>query len=232
MTLISRPTTIHDLPEELLTEILSHSLLIPLKTFFEQEFDKHMRSARYRREELGLAPDCVLLLVCKQWWRLAEPLLYSSVFLVSMLDMQSITSFLERKPSIGPKVRHVRLHGGFGRALAEFAERASNVEAVYLSSQEVWDSIEVVGALEHALYTLSPSVLYIGFMNKSFGSMLDSYSALMSFVQYSDSLVSSIPVCSLIKSVIYRSIHRSLFISQNLSTSQSRWKTHLSLRLR
>ncbi|KIP02723.1 hypothetical protein PHLGIDRAFT_283188 [Phlebiopsis gigantea 11061_1 CR5-6] len=187
MVSVLRYATLHDLPDELLIEILGHRLLTPLDVFFDEEFDKHMRSARDRRET-GQCPDYVLLLVCKQWRTLAEPMLYSRLMLVSVQDVRQVAAFLKRKPTIGSKVRYLRLHGGFGAELVGIAERTSCVEAVYLSSQEVYSSVDAIGSLERALYTLAPSMIFIGFMNKSFSSMTDSYDAMMYFLQYSDSL--------------------------------------------
>lgn len=196
--MVSAPhhTTLQDLPDELLIEILGCCLLTPLDVFFDQEFDKHMSSARDRRE-MGQCPDYMLLLVCKQWRTLAEPMLYSRLMLVSVQDVRQVGTFLKRKPTIGPKVRYVRLHGGFGEELVGIAERASCVEAVYLSSQEVYSSVEAIDSLERALYTFAPSMIFIGFMNKSFGSMTDSYDAMMYFLRHSDSLVSVTPKLAL-----------------------------------
>ena len=197
-----RCATLHDIPEELLIEILGYCLLIPLDVFFAEEFDKHMRSARDRRET-GQCPDYMLLLVCKQWRTLAEPMLYSRLMLVSAQDVRQVGTFLKRKPMIGSKVRYVRLHGGFGSELVGIAERTPCVEAVYLSSQEVYSTKDAIHSLEFALCTLAPSILFIGFMNKSFSSMLDSYDVMMYFLQYSDSLVSVTPKFALLLGQTY-----------------------------
>ncbi|KAJ7651168.1 hypothetical protein FB45DRAFT_889826 [Roridomyces roridus] len=114
------------LPDEIVSEILSPALKVPDELFSDTS---------------GISPfaDCTrsaggnYLLVCKDWLRVATPLLYNVVVLRSKAQAQALEDALEANPEFGRFIKKLRVEGGYGSSMHTILESAPNITDLVLS---------------------------------------------------------------------------------------------------
>ncbi|KAJ7651121.1 hypothetical protein FB45DRAFT_31695 [Roridomyces roridus] len=97
------------LPDEILSEILSPALQVSEELFSDTSHvspfsDYTPLTSAY-------------LLVCKDWLRVATPLLYSVVVLRSTPQANALESVLLSHPEFGGYIKKLRVEGGYGPAM-------------------------------------------------------------------------------------------------------------------
>ncbi|OBZ71264.1 hypothetical protein A0H81_08748 [Grifola frondosa] len=127
-----------NLPEELLSDILSHLLILPSTSFCS--FSTHATFASSARSSTS-----DLLLVSKKWLRVGTPLLYEAVVLRTSSQVRKLASVV-RKPEggrtarsleigreVGRIVRRLRVEGGHGKSLVVILNSTPNLHTLFLS---------------------------------------------------------------------------------------------------
>ncbi|KAF7784802.1 hypothetical protein Agabi119p4_967 [Agaricus bisporus var. burnettii] len=105
------------LPDELLKEILAPALQVPDASFACPSGDSPF--ANYTPTTSGY------LLVCKDWLRVATPLLYSVVVLRSKAQIQALESTLESTPVLGKFIKKLRIESGYCASLSVIFKRCA-----------------------------------------------------------------------------------------------------------
>ncbi|KZV97068.1 hypothetical protein EXIGLDRAFT_833187 [Exidia glandulosa HHB12029] len=123
------------LPRECVDRILRHDLAVPTSRFWNDsfsEFDKRQREAGHTR---GVSWDpCCLLLVCKLWRTLGEPLLYHTVVIRSLAQAHTLADTFRFSPALGSFVYRLRLEGAYGHAGVRIIQStAATVSDLWLS---------------------------------------------------------------------------------------------------
>ncbi|KAI0700094.1 hypothetical protein BC835DRAFT_480454 [Cytidiella melzeri] len=137
-------------PEEILCDILKHAFHVSIVDNFIE--DRSLYKPRLHRPSH-------LLLVCKQWLRIATPFLYETVEVSSEKEMEKLGAVLRSHSALGRMIRHLRLNGGYGQHLYPLAKLAPKVRVlgVYVSVQ----SKESNARLVRALACWKPTELYL-----------------------------------------------------------------------
>ncbi|KAK7023198.1 F-box domain-containing protein [Favolaschia claudopus] len=124
------------LPDEILSEILSPALKVPDDLFSHTSDVSPF--ATY-------APSTsAYLLVCKDWLRVATPLLYSVVVLRSKAQANALEKVFRKNPGFGRFVRKLRVEGGYGSAMHTILQATPNVTHLFLSLA-IWSSDTTTG---------------------------------------------------------------------------------------
>jgi hypothetical protein len=131
------------LPEELLHEIFAWAFYSPVDDAFLVSCPKHYTSRSTHiisHHVLCKPPPAQLLLVCRKWYRVGTPSLYSTVTLHTNAQLRQLAETLQSTPSRGPMIRHLRLDGCYDRPLHAVAKLTPNVRIVslhlYILSQQ------------------------------------------------------------------------------------------------
>lgn len=113
------------LPDELLKEILTPALQVPDESFActtgRSPFSNYERSTS------------AYLLVCKDWLRVATPLLYSVVVLRSKAQMQALEYALQSTPLLGGFIKKLRIESGYCTSLSTILKSTKNLTDLCLS---------------------------------------------------------------------------------------------------
>lgn len=144
--------SVHDLPEELLEQILSLSFESPawnVHTYFSDASDSLRTSIRSRKTHL--------LLVSRTWYRISAPMLYSAVILPSPNHIQAVANVLTRHPELGQAIRALWLEPGFPKELYDIVKRAPNIE--YLCLNLNLDVRDKINGLRDSLPLLNPTTV-------------------------------------------------------------------------
>ncbi|TFK98309.1 hypothetical protein BDV98DRAFT_486758, partial [Pterulicium gracile] len=113
------------LPDELVKEMLSSLLLVPESKFF---------NVRKISPFATPSPSCsAYLVVCKQWMRVATPLLYDCIVVRSKAQAQAMTQVLKNNPNFSPLVKKLRVEGGFGMQMNHIITSCPNITDLTLS---------------------------------------------------------------------------------------------------
>ncbi|KAJ7651207.1 hypothetical protein FB45DRAFT_1018559 [Roridomyces roridus] len=124
------------LPDEILSEILSPALKVPGELFLDTSdtspFSNYPPSTS------------AYLLVCKDWLRVATPLLYNVVVLRSKAQANALEPVLKAHPEFGPFIKKVRVEGGYGSAMHTILKSAPNITDLVLSLY-IWSSDNTSG---------------------------------------------------------------------------------------
>ncbi|KAJ6468708.1 hypothetical protein DFH09DRAFT_1381071 [Mycena vulgaris] len=107
------------LPDEIISEILSHALKVSDELFSDAS-DVSPFAA-------GSPSTSAYLLVCKDWLRVATPLLYNVVVLRSKAQAYALEKVLRSNPELGGFVRMLRVEGGYGMAMHTILKSAPNI---------------------------------------------------------------------------------------------------------
>ncbi|TDL16456.1 hypothetical protein BD410DRAFT_704907, partial [Rickenella mellea] len=108
------------LADEILKEILAIPLQIP-----DEEF-----SARQSPFGQTAHNSSSLLVVNKQWMRIATPLLYEVVVIRSTKQAQALAYAIKSNKALGMFIKRLRMEGGFGKSPAQFITLAPNIREV------------------------------------------------------------------------------------------------------
>ncbi|TDL29975.1 hypothetical protein BD410DRAFT_893169 [Rickenella mellea] len=123
----------HNLPDEVLKEILAPPLVI--------SDDEFSFAGRPKDSPFGRTPrhSSSLLLVCKQWMRVATPLLYEVAIIRSTAQAQSLAYAVKSNKAFGKFIKRLRMEGGFGKAPAIFIAAAPNIRELFVTL-DLWSS--------------------------------------------------------------------------------------------
>ncbi|KAJ6568874.1 hypothetical protein B0H19DRAFT_874572, partial [Mycena capillaripes] len=76
-------------------------------------------------------PPC--LVVCKDWLRVATPLLYNVVVLRSKSQANALEKVLQKHAEFGRFIKKLRVEGGYGLAMHTILKSAPNITDIFLS---------------------------------------------------------------------------------------------------
>ncbi|KAJ7366540.1 hypothetical protein DFH08DRAFT_834739 [Mycena albidolilacea] len=116
-----------NIPDEILSEILSPALRVPDEMFSVMTSEKN--SPFHSKSESSSA----FLLVCKSWLRVATPLLYNVVVLRSKGQAQALAGVLTANPVLGKFIRKLRLEGGYAISMFKILQEAPNISDIFLT---------------------------------------------------------------------------------------------------
>lgn len=152
--------TIHRLPEELVRDVLTYALRIPLEEFFLRYDGLYDTKLEYSDPDARAPPQYHILLVCKRWHRIGLPVLYTSLALSSDRQTKRVAATIQIDPHLGRAIRHVRLRGGgYGPELYTILKAATKLDAISIATtMSVRDSL---AGLRRVLPTLDPRVLCV-----------------------------------------------------------------------
>ena len=114
-----------DLPDEIISEILSPALKVADEVFS----DTSEKSPFTDYSESSSA----YLLVCKSWLRVATPLLYNVVILRSKAQAKALGSSLSKNKELGRFVKKLRVEGGYGAPMGPILRLSPNISDLYIS---------------------------------------------------------------------------------------------------
>lgn len=146
------------LPEELIQEILSQSILADPESFLDPA--NHRAFLSQSDAPSNPLRSAHLLHVSKRWARIGTPLMYSSLWLSKPAHTATVLRLFRADPSLGTRVRDLRLEQGFGPELAELVQLMPNVRNMSIA-WNLAESDDIAGLLL-ALPSLSPKKLYLG----------------------------------------------------------------------
>ncbi|KAJ3556015.1 hypothetical protein NM688_g2262 [Phlebia brevispora] len=154
-------TDIHDLPEELLAEILGHVLCLPPTLFAGFEYHDFFTSdASYKHLLTVPCPrQLSVLLVCKRWHRIGLPLLYETVVLKTPEHTNSVLNAITETPHLGDAIKRIAISGGVGAPLAALLSLARGVRTLKLQIEV--DKEEDVSGICRGLAMVAPSRLML-----------------------------------------------------------------------
>ncbi|GJE91926.1 hypothetical protein PsYK624_080780 [Phanerochaete sordida] len=137
------------LPDELLDDVLAHSLALSPTDFLAFP------------DEPGSGPprSSGPVLVSKRWLRIGTPHLYACVRLAKPAHTAAVAALLRAQPHVGRAVRCLRLEGGLGRELVHVAAAAPRLERLYVAM--CVKAAESVAGLRSSLPLLRPRHLYL-----------------------------------------------------------------------
>ncbi|KAJ7671844.1 hypothetical protein B0H17DRAFT_1335396, partial [Mycena rosella] len=119
------------LPDEIVSEILSPALKVSDELFSDTSdvspFADHSPSTS------------VYLLVCKDWLRVATPLLYNVVVLRSKAQSNALKKDLRSNPAFGQFIKKLWVEGGYGMAMHTILQSAPNITDLFISLT-IWSS--------------------------------------------------------------------------------------------
>ncbi|KAK7053514.1 F-box domain-containing protein [Favolaschia claudopus] len=124
------------LPDEIISEILSPALKVPDHLFSDSSDVSPF--ATYS------VSSSAYLSVCKDWLRVATPLLYHVVVLRSKSQANALEKVLRRSPEFGLFIRKLRVEGGYGPAMLTILKASPNVKDLFVSFS-IWSSDSTVG---------------------------------------------------------------------------------------
>ncbi|KAJ7716224.1 hypothetical protein DFH07DRAFT_684410, partial [Mycena maculata] len=114
------------LPDEIISEILSPALKVSDELF--SDASNVSPFADYTPTSTS-----AYLLVCKDWLRVATPLLYSVVVLRSKAQANALEAVLRDNAEFGRFVKKLRVEGGHGMAMHTILKSAPNITDIFLS---------------------------------------------------------------------------------------------------
>jgi hypothetical protein len=139
------------LPDELLKEILAPALQVP---------DESFACSNGRSPFSNYTPTTSgYLLVCKDWLRVATPLLYSVVVLRSKAQIQALEASIHNTPILGTFIKKLRIESGYCGSLSLIIKNSPNLTDLCLSL-EVYSS-DVVSGICNAFGWIKPARLII-----------------------------------------------------------------------
>jgi hypothetical protein len=124
------------LPDEIISEILSPALKVSDELFSDTSdvspFAKYSPSTS------------AYLVVCRDWLRVATPLLYNVVVLRSRSQANALEKVLETHKEFGRFIKKLRVEGGYGIAMHTILKCAPNITDIFLSLA-IWSSDNTQG---------------------------------------------------------------------------------------
>ncbi|KAJ7624914.1 hypothetical protein FB45DRAFT_1061058 [Roridomyces roridus] len=124
------------LPDEIISEVLSPALKVPDERFCDTSWTSPFSSYT--------PSTSAYLLVCKDWLRVATPLLYNVVVLRSKSQATALEAALKSNPELGPFIKKLRLEGGYGAAMHIILKSAPNITDLFLTLP-IWSPDSTTG---------------------------------------------------------------------------------------
>lgn len=158
----ARNSRVPTLPVELIHEILEYCLDIAPETLLLA------RARFWGYDESPASPPPLdrhtqLLLVSRQWYIIALPILYRSLWISKASHARSIATMLKARPCLGRVVRDLRLcpvEDGFEDDLQYIMLRVQNVRNVRIELEcSDWAALSSMDTLSRALPCLKPKTL-------------------------------------------------------------------------
>ncbi|KAJ7461383.1 hypothetical protein B0H11DRAFT_121952 [Mycena galericulata] len=135
------------LPDEIISEILSPALKVSDELF--SDTSNVSPFANYTPS------TSAYLVVCKDWLRVATPLLYNVVVLRSNGQASALETVLRNNPDFGSFIKKLRVEGAYGKAMHTILKSAPNITDLFLSLA-VWSSDNTQGLCK-GLPLINPS---------------------------------------------------------------------------
>ncbi|KAJ7651356.1 hypothetical protein FB45DRAFT_820870 [Roridomyces roridus] len=124
------------LPDEIISEVLSPALQVPDELFCDTSHVSPFST---------YAPSTsTYLVVCKDWLRVATPLLYNVVVLRSKSQATALEAALKSNPELGRFIKKLRLEGGYGAAIHGILKCAPNITDLFLTLS-IWSPDNTTG---------------------------------------------------------------------------------------
>jgi hypothetical protein len=144
-----------DIPEELLSKILSFCLAIPPQDFFR------FPQLTLQADPLTIGErNAQLLLVSKRWWRVGTPALYNSLKLSTVVHANCVAKLLSIHPELGHVILNLRFEGNsVCPSLHNIIKLAPNIHSVYISVDRKID--ERVDCLRDCLSGMDPKDVFL-----------------------------------------------------------------------
>lgn len=145
------------LPDELVAEILTPTLSIPLERFN----DTGNKSPFNAPDHLSTS---VILVVCKQWLRVATPLLYHTVIIRTKRQATSLDKALKSNPSLAKFIKRLRLEDVHGKVFAHIVRISPGIQDLCLCFKVVSGesaSHAQMNALTNSLSLINPTTLNV-----------------------------------------------------------------------
>ena len=148
-------------PEELLREILVYRLSQDERYFcsFPENGCPRWMDRRPSRTRATARSRTNVLLVCKQWLRIATPILYEKVSLWYPEGTKAVAALVKSSPEVGRAIRYLRLEGGMGKDLHTIIKGAPNIHTLWITPHI--RSSEGIAGLRKSLALLQPRNLYL-----------------------------------------------------------------------
>ncbi|KAJ7447880.1 hypothetical protein B0H11DRAFT_1878501 [Mycena galericulata] len=124
------------LPDEIISEILSPALKVSDELFSDTSHVSPF--ANYTPS------TSAYLVVCKDWLRVATPLLYNVIVLRSNAQATALEAVLRHNPEFGRFIKKLRVEGAYGKAMHTILKSAPNITDLFLSLS-VWSSDNTQG---------------------------------------------------------------------------------------
>ncbi|KAJ7615728.1 hypothetical protein DFH06DRAFT_1483914 [Mycena polygramma] len=124
------------LPDEILSEILSPAFKVS-DDLFSDTYDVSPFAT-------PVISSSAYLLVCRDWLRVATPLLYNVVILRSRSQANALEKVLQKHKAFGRFIRKLRVEGGYGMAMHTILKSAPNITDIFLSLA-IWASDNTQG---------------------------------------------------------------------------------------
>ncbi|KAJ7651215.1 hypothetical protein FB45DRAFT_1078789 [Roridomyces roridus] len=124
------------LPDEIILEILS-----PVLHVSDELFSDTSHTSPFSNNIQSSSP---YLLVCKQWLRVATPLLYGVVPLRSTAQATALAATLKAVPELGRFIKKLRVEGGYGACMHTILKSSPNIRDLCLSFA-IWSSDNTSG---------------------------------------------------------------------------------------
>ncbi|KAJ7082821.1 hypothetical protein C8R43DRAFT_322752 [Mycena crocata] len=119
------------LPDEIISEILSPALKVS-----DELFSDTSDVSPFANPTLSTS---AYLLVCKDWLRVATPLLYNIVVLRSKAQAAALQKVLHKHSEFGRFIKKLRVEGGYGMAMHTILASAPNITDLFLTFA-IWSS--------------------------------------------------------------------------------------------
>ncbi|KAK7001561.1 F-box domain-containing protein [Favolaschia claudopus] len=165
------------LPDEIISEILSPALKVPDELFSDPSDVSPF--ATYSPS------TSAYLLVCKDWLRVATPLLYHVVVLRSKSQANALEKVLRANPEFGRFIKKLRVEGGYGAAMQTILEAAASTLRDLFLSLGIW-SPDSTSGLCKALPRINPHRVIISdpwmhkpLKNKHFEALLNTINSCL-----------------------------------------------------
>ncbi|KAJ7108043.1 hypothetical protein C8R43DRAFT_1080167 [Mycena crocata] len=161
------------LPDEITSEILSPALKV----------SDHLFSNNGPASPFATFSESTsaYLLVCKDWLRVATPLLYNVVVLRSKAQAKALSQALRVNPDLGLFIRKLRVEGGYGPAMHTILKCSPNISDIFLSFA-IWATDNTSGLCE-GLRCINPTRVILQekhVQNKMTQNLTDKLSELIS----------------------------------------------------
>ncbi|KAJ7611500.1 hypothetical protein DFH06DRAFT_155705 [Mycena polygramma] len=113
------------LPDEILSEILSPALKVS-----DELFSDTSDVSPFAKPSLSTS---AYLVVCRDWLRVATPLLYNVVVLRSKSQANALEKVLVQNKNFGRFIKKLRVEGGYGAAMHTILKSAPNITDIFLT---------------------------------------------------------------------------------------------------